>query len=266
VIKALKNRLLAHITKDYPLRRYPLSDFDRILHELKLCDVLLIEGNSIVSHIIQNLTKSSWSHAAIYIGRLHDIADHELRKKIQAQYHFDDDIPLIVEGLMEHGIVISPFEKYRNFHIRICRPNGINYPESQVIIDYCINAVGRPYDLRNIFDLFRFLLPWKLFPRKWGSVLFRENEKSDKSICSSLIAEAFEKVNFPILPEIRTDKKTGVTLIRRNPKLFWPSHFDYSPYFQIVKYPMVNIADHPIYKDFPWEDHDEPPSTTSQAI
>ena len=65
-----------------PLPHTPLSDFERIRHELKPCDVLLVEGRSSVSEVIKLITQSSWSHAALYIGRLHDIEDPLLRESL----------------------------------------------------------------------------------------------------------------------------------------------------------------------------------------
>lgn len=254
----LRKKLLSYLAKEKPTHRYPLSDFDRIKHELKQGDILLIEGSSTISQIIQNLTKSAWSHCAIYIGKKHDIEDSAFREKISTYSNFTNDTPLVIEGYMGKGIFIDSFSKYKGYHIRICRPKGIAHSDIQKVMNYCLNAVGRDYDIRHIVDILRFLFPWKLFPAKWGSVLFKRGKRMDKAICSSLIAEAFESVQFPILPDITTDKKKGIRLIRRNPMLFWPSHFDYSPYFEIIKYPMLNLSDHPLYKSLPWQDEENP--------
>ena len=70
-----------------------------------------------------------------------------------------------------------------------------------------------------------------------------------------MIAEAFEKVSFPILPDIKQngEDKTQVTFSHRNVKLYVPADFDYSPFFEIIKYPMVNISHSPAYRSLPWE-------------
>ncbi len=62
----------------------PLCDFDRIRYEIRPCDVMLVEGRSRVSEIIRTVTQSPWSHSALYIGRIHDIDDGELREKIRS--------------------------------------------------------------------------------------------------------------------------------------------------------------------------------------
>ena len=72
-------------------------------------------------------------------------------------------------------------------------------------------------------------------------------------MCSSLIAEAFSSVQFPILPYIKPDQQTGVELFQRNPYLYIPKDFDYSPYFAIIKYPLFNPEEPlPYYRRLPW--------------
>ena len=67
-----------------------------------------------------------------------------------------------------------------------------------------------------------------------------------------MIAEAFAAVEFPILPLVRRSEQDRIRLYRRNPKLCTPSDFDYSPYFEIIKYPFYDFADTPSYKLLPW--------------
>ncbi len=44
-------------------------------------------------------------------------------------------------------------------------------------------------------------------------------------------------------------------MIRRNPKLYTPSDFDYSPYFDIIKYPMMPVTGYSIYRQLPWQEN-----------
>jgi hypothetical protein len=64
-----------------------------------------------------------------------------------------------------------------------------------------------------------------------------------RAICSTLIAEAFETVGFPILPIVGSkaaaavgcpDRAREVQHIRHH-RLFVPRDFDVSPYFAIIK-------------------------------
>jgi hypothetical protein len=74
--------LINWINRERPARQIPLSDFDRLSFELKTCDVVLVEGRTRVSDIIRWLTNSPWTHAALYIGRVCDVEDNELRAAI----------------------------------------------------------------------------------------------------------------------------------------------------------------------------------------
>jgi hypothetical protein len=51
------------------------SDFERLRFEVKPCDVVLVGGCSRISRMIKTLTLSGWTHAALHVGRLHDIED-----------------------------------------------------------------------------------------------------------------------------------------------------------------------------------------------
>jgi hypothetical protein len=42
-------------------------------------------------------------------------------------------------------------------------------------------------------------------------------------------------------------------LFRRNTKLITPSDFDYSPYFDVIKYPMLGLDDLAVYRKLPWD-------------
>ena len=76
----------------------PLCDFERVRYEVRPCDVILVEGRSRVSEIIRTVTQSPWSHAALYIGRIHDLDDGELREKVRSFYDGDPHEQLIIEA------------------------------------------------------------------------------------------------------------------------------------------------------------------------
>jgi len=79
-------------------------------------------------------------------------------------------------------------------------------------------------------------------PRRWRSSLFQHNAgKATKTVCSTMIAEAFGFIQFPILPLVKRSGEQGVQLFRRNPKLCTPRAFDYSPYFEIIKSPFMYL-------------------------
>jgi hypothetical protein len=244
------------LTYEPPTSEIMPFDYNRLVHEIRPGDVLLIEGRSRISHIINTITLSSWTHAGLYIGRLVDIEDED-RKKLIKQYlpaDAEDNSRLVFESLIDQGSVQTRLATYRNHHIRICRPIGISPMDVNAVIDYALRSLGQPYNVRQLLDLARFLLPWTLMPRRWGSSLFRTATGDPESgICSSLIAEAFSSVQFPILPYIKQDEKEGIEVYQRNPYLFTPKDFDVSPYFEIIKYPLFNPEEPlPYYKRMPW--------------
>lgn len=251
LVQKLSGFLLKNVT---PSRSY-LCDFSRICHEVRSTDILLIQGRNRISRIVQRITQSPWSHAALYIGHIHNIDDPLLREFVQQQYKGSPTEQLLVESIIGQGTIIVPISKYKNEHIRVCRPTGLSHLDAQKVIAYAVNSIGKEYNIRHFFDLGRFLLASKFIPRRWNSSLFKRNAgKTEQEICSVMIAKAFASVKFPILPLIRENDKQQLEMINRNPKLYTPSDFDYSPYFDIIKYPMMPVAGFSIYRHLPWQE------------
>ena len=222
-----------------------LCDFERIRYELKPADVLLIEGRSRVASAIKRITQSNWSHAALYIGKLHDIEDKRLRDYISKSYEGNSEDQLLIESELGLGTVIRPLQVYEGEHVRICRPNGMSHRDGQQVLHYAVSRLGQKYDIRHILDLLRFLLPYSFIPGRWRSSLFNHMPgQATKTVCSTMIAEAFSFIHFPILPLVKLNNDKGVQLFQRNPKLCTPRDFDYSPYFTIIKYPFLDFSQH----------------------
>src|SRR5438105_15000464 len=84
-------------------------------------DVLLVDGDQRVSSAVKYLTTSTWSHSALYIGDALLRRFPERRAEIQRQFGREARF-LIVEALVERGVIASPLLKYMDLNIRICRP------------------------------------------------------------------------------------------------------------------------------------------------
>lgn len=250
----VRKKIIDWLIYEPPPSEVPPCDFDRLKYEIRPGDVLLIEGRSRMSHIIRSVMQSPWTHAALYIGRLSDIEDEDLQKRVREQGIEKENSRLVIEGLIDKGTVVSRLSSYRNHHIRICRPIGLSAADAQLIMAYAINALGGSYSVRQLIDLARFFLPWAILPRQWGSILFRTRTgEPEGGVCSSLIAEAFSSVQFPVLPFVEPHEETGIELTQRNPYLFTPKDFDYSPYFEIIKYPLFSPEEPlPYYRRLPW--------------
>ena len=245
----------------------PLCDFERLSYEIRPCDVLLVEGRSRVSEAIKVIIQSSWTHSALYIGRLHDIDSPALRERISASYKGDPGAQLVIEALLGRGTIVSPLSYYKDFHVRICRPTHISRQDAQQVTSVAIQKLGLDYDVRQLFDLARFMFPYGILPSHWRSSLFEHNAGDPtRTICSTMLVEAFQAVHYPVLPVIRLDGGGEPRLYKRNPRLYTPRDFDYSPYFDIIKYPYMGTEDLAVYRRLPWGHADEPINGTRDIV
>ncbi|HTT36458.1 MAG TPA: YiiX/YebB-like N1pC/P60 family cysteine hydrolase [Burkholderiales bacterium] len=217
-----------------PLKHYrPLTTSSAALlaQTLQLGDVLLVEGNTRVSGVIKYLTQSTWSHAALYIG------------PALAGPESGEDPPVLLEVDMVGGVWAVPLSRYAAFHTRICRPTRLTAADADKVIQYAISRVGHSYDMKNMLDLARYLLPMPPLPTRWRRrMLALGSGDPTKAICSTLIAQAFQSVGYPILPEMRRRKSdpgaedhNREILTIRHYSLYTPRDFDISPYFDVVK-------------------------------
>ena len=248
------NRFVNWLTYESSNYHTPLTNFERLRYELRPGDVLLVEGRSNVAEIIKTVTQSMWTHSLFYLGRLHDVDDPMLRDQIQKYRHCNPDEQLIIEAVLGKGIIVSSIDDYEGEHLRICRPRGITRADSQSVIEHAINHLGTDYNVRQIMDLARFMVPYWFLPRRWRSTLFEHNAgRPTKTVCSTMMAEAFASVRFPIVPVIHQDKNGELSVIRRNSQLITPRDFDHSPYFDVIKYPILDFDELGIYRKLPWD-------------
>ena len=207
------------------------SSPNQLASTLRPGDVLLVEGNTRISNAIKYLTQSTWSHAALYVGAIPNAASN------------GKDEPLLVEVDMVQGVTAVPLSTYAAFHTRICRPDALTAEDSKRVVEYAVSRLGQTYDLKNLIDLARYLLPTPPLPRRWRRrIMALGSGDPTKAICSTLIAQAFQSVGYPILPDmIRRRDNPGADdhnrelLTIRHFSLYSPRDFDISPYFEVVK-------------------------------
>ena len=232
--------------------RQVANDLEKLKQHSRKCDVILVDGNERVSLVIKYLTQSSWSHVAIYVGDEPLRRNPSRRAALEAAFG-DEAEHLIVEALME-GVVLSPLSKYLDFNIRVCRPYNLRRDDLRVILDDVIVQIGYRYDVKNLIDLARYFLPVSLVPRRLRQrALTFGSGLPTQVICSSLIAHAFGRVRYPILPEVTPGelppqprrrlawlgrRSAPIAGLFRTPPitLTTPRDFDISPYFEIVKF------------------------------
>lgn len=241
------------LSKDVQPRPAPRTDFTRLSEHLEPADVVLVAGRSRVAGVIQTVTLSSWSHAALYIGRADELAEGEVRQVV-ADAGWPPDTHILLEAEMGDGVRVSPLSRYRGEHLRICRPRDMPASDRAAVISYACARYGTPYDTRQVLDLLRFFLPYGVLPRHWRSTLFEAGHGDMiRAICSTLLANAFASVRYPILPTIHRGENGEMIFVRRNGRLITPRDFDYSPYFDIIKYPFFG-DDVDRYRDLVWDD------------
>jgi len=248
-----------------PVARYTLTipnDMAQLKRHIRKGDVLLVEGNERISEVIKYLSQSSWSHSAIYVGDAPLKRSPELRRELVEKYG-DEANYLLVEALVESGVVVTPLSKYRDFNIRICRPHLLTAADQNLVVDYALDNIGRSYDLKNLFDLARYFLPVSIVPpRLRRQALEFGSTDPTRVICSSLIAEGFARVRFPIVPRYepvppgmepvpsryawldRFSRKVHAPGLMRMvaPTLVTPRDFDLSPFFEIIKFNVIESA------------------------
>ncbi|HEY9097655.1 MAG TPA: YiiX/YebB-like N1pC/P60 family cysteine hydrolase [Thiobacillus sp.] len=212
---------------------YAAINSDHFLSMLKPGDVLLVEGNTRVSSAIKYLTQSTWSHAALYIG---DILGQGLDAETS---------PTLIEADLTHGVIAVPLGKYTQHNTRICRPLKISPEDCERVVRYASDRLGLAYDLKNLWDLGRYLLPTPPVPAFMRRrMLSLGSGDPTRAICTTLIAQAFQSVRFPILPRVEVLGETERQLYGysvneihhiRHHSLYVPRDFDLSPYFRIFK-------------------------------
>ena len=239
-----------------PIRGYQtfsISNPEKLAAVLKPCDILLVEGDRRISTAIKYLTQSTWSHATIYVGGA-------LKQGIDPQQS-----PMLIEADLKEGVIAVPLAKYARLNTRICRPVDLSKEDQEKVINFIISRIGYAYDLKNVIDLARYLLPTPPVPVFWRRrMLALGSGDPTRAICSTLIAQAFQSVRYPILPHIVKQEmgqhgELGYTVKEilhiRHYSLIAPRDFDISPYFRVIKPTIEHNFD---YKALQWGDPTSP--------
>jgi len=234
---------------------FSIADTETLAHCLQPGDVLLVEGNLRISVAIKYLTQSTWSHAAMYVGNA------------LGQTTPQGDSLDLIEADLSQGVIAVPLSKYSGFNTRICRPVKLTFDDQAMLVKFMRDSLGKEYDLKNVIDLMRYLLPTPPVPVSWRRrMLAFGSGDPTRAICSTLIAQAFQRIRYPILPEVErisiqtqnsTDYVQKEMLHIRHHSLFTPRDFDISPYFKVVKPSLESDFD---YKLLNWAEADKQPS------
>lgn len=244
--RAIGERLATFLSKDLPgYQRLDTIAIAEIASTLEKGDIVLVDGNTRISTAIKYLTQSTWSHACLYIGEKGDDS---------AQLN-------LIEADLKNGVHLINLDRYASFNLRICRPVNLSSEEIEQLVAFARQRIGHQYDLKNVVDLIRYLIQKPAVPNRYRRALISLGSgEPTKAICSTLIAESFQSINYPILPrrngEGETPGEAGEVprFYRRHFTHFTPRDFDLSPYFRIIKPTVEKGFDH---RTLLWEGDDE---------
>jgi hypothetical protein len=256
LLDAAGGLLARYLSRPNP-RYTPLATLprERLEAALEPCDVLLVEGNTRLSTAIKYLTQSTWSHAALYLGV------GPFAGRLSGEH-------VLIEADVVDGVRLVPLNAYAEMHTRVCRAVGLAPEHREAIIHAALARLGHRYDLKNVVDLARYLLPTPPVPSRWRRrMLALGSGEPTRAICSTFIAQLFQGVRYPILPDIERrrwgepDCNTCYDEILhiRYHSLFAPRDFDISPYFAVVKPALQTDFD---YRRLAWG---EPARAVSRA-
>ena len=247
--RALSDSLVHFLTREVRSyqRRIP-NNLDNLKKHIRPGDVLLVEGKTRVAQAIKYVTQSSWSHSTIYVGE-HPIRTGGPHRDRFRERYGEEAQHLVIEADLSEGVSAVPLSKYVEYNIRVCRPYCLTDSDREHVVEEVTAHIGDRYDRRQLVDLGRYLTPFHLLPARWRRKAFFSGQSDSRAvICSSLIAQAFLGVRYPILPvlpgSVGEEKADGLfpwgTRIRSpHPRLVLPRDFDLSPYFRIVKFNSV---------------------------
>ncbi len=249
ITRTIGSYLATYLSK--PGRAYELhqtSSIENVFAVIEPGDILLVDGNSRISTAIKYLTQSTWSHACFYIGS----SDATLEQAT------------LLEADLNDGVTLVPLAKYAQYNVRICRAIGLTDKERESLLAFVKERIGYHYDLKNIFDLMRYLIQNPAVPTRYRrQLLSLGSGEPTKAICSTLIAQAFQSISYPILPRERVHQDSGeMRYVHRHYSHYVPRDFDLSPYFRVVK-PTLEIGFD--FHKINWHEGDEPQEQLGQA-
>jgi len=254
VKQATGSKLAGFLSKRLPgYKRFESTSIDQTASVLRTGDILLVDGNTRISTAIKYLTQSSWSHACLYVGRGGE----------------SSSASTLLEADLQAGVRLVEPNYYADANLRICRPVGLSDEDRDALVSFALSKLGHQYDKKNVFDLMRYLIQKPAVPNRLRRAMIGLGSgEPTKAICSTLIAESFQSIDYPILPiqDFVVDKAgkhftlDGETIgrdgevpvyYRRHFTHYTPRDFDLSPYFRIVKPTLEQGFD---YRKLKWSD------------
>ncbi len=147
------------------------NNMDNLKSVLEPGDVILVEGNKLISRVVMAVTHSTWSHCALHVGD-----------------------GMIIDPLPSTGTVINKVDVLQKQNIRVCRPVGLNADQLKKVCDFALSHIGRGYDHINVSNIL-----FSFFKKQNDYTEFLGDISGSNEVCSGLIAEAFNEVSYPVI-------------------------------------------------------------------
>ena len=167
----------------HPLQ-VPACDRQRLAATLDRGDVLLCDGNTRAAALVKRVTRSTWSHVSMYVGPL----------------EAGPDPRCIVEADFAAGVRAIRLSELNALQVRVLRPVRLSDEHRRLLAEWVVSRIGSEYDLAQAWFLGRSLLRLPVRARSRSSP-DATTASSTRFICSSLLAQAFALVGYPIQPD-----------------------------------------------------------------
>jgi Permuted papain-like amidase enzyme, YaeF/YiiX, C92 family len=197
-----------------PCSRSTAADTQSLSAMLRHGDVLLTDGNTRMAALVRRITGSTWSHVSMYVGPLEDGPDPRC----------------VVEADIAGGVRAVPLSEFKGQRVRVLRPTGLHDTDRRRLADWVVSRIGDEYDLVHAFALARRLLrlpPASRLPMTPSTML----RGARRFICSSLLAQAFVLVGYPIVPAQISVRDTSAA----GPRYVTPRDFEVACGFEVVR-------------------------------
>lgn len=248
---AIRQSVLNRLERSHPAYEQRIyNNMERLYGIIRKGDVVLVEGRSEMSRIIKLFSSSHWSHVAMYVGDSLIAPEDSHSRDYQTRFG-SEARHLVVEAFSGQGVIVSPLSKYRDFNIRICRPYGIQEDDLHTVVSDVIGNIGLKYDNQNILDIGLMVLGSSFRSVRRRSLKACLGSCKDfQVICSGMIARAFQKAGYPIVPALASSTQSlpasssnpyGAGLIMRHFSQILPRDFDLSPNFEVIKFNIVGL-------------------------
>ena len=195
-----------------PVQQYTsmdAADLYALSNELRHGDVILASGRTRAAALVRRFTGSCWAHAAMYVGPLEEGPDPRC----------------IVEADIAEGVRAVPLTEFRGQRVLVLRPTGLEAQDRHRLAQWIMARIGNRYDLAHAWALaktvLRVPLPFRVPP---------VSESATRFICSSLLAQAFVLVGYPIAPaHVRVRDAAGPDL-----RYVTPRDFESASGFEVI--------------------------------